>query len=255
MKTAPSQPPRESRKQREIRQREQQILGLARPMLREGGLASLSMERIAEQLEYAKGTIYNHFPNKEEIVLALAVQAVELRLQLFEYAATRPGTDRDRIGSVGVACEYFVVRFRELFLAEHAVRHDTVRMKTSERRQQLLSACEARCMGIISGIVRAAQAAGVCSLPDSISAEELSFGLWSQVYGGMTIELTSPSLTAIGIRDANATILRHCNALLDGFGWKPAYEPAQFAKLRAACWAEFEQLTRLEGAQRLEERS
>jgi AcrR family transcriptional regulator len=235
--------PRESRKQREVREREQQILQLARPMLGERGLTGLSMERLAAALETAKGTIYNHFPNKEEIVLALAVQAVEQRHQLFDYAARRAGTNRDRMASIGFACEYFVSRSRDLFIAEQMVRNDAVRLKTSEQRRQLLSACEARCMGILGGIIRAAEAAGECKLPDGLNADQLSFGLWAMVHGGMMLELTSPSLAAVGVRDVVSTILRHCGALLDGYGWRPFHDDAQHARMRAECWSEFSRLS------------
>ncbi len=50
------------------------------------------MDRVAAQMEYAKGTIYNHFPNKEEIVLALAVEAMQLRRRLFERAIAATGS-------------------------------------------------------------------------------------------------------------------------------------------------------------------
>ncbi|MFT5093045.1 MAG: AcrR family transcriptional regulator, partial [Porticoccaceae bacterium] len=68
-----------TRKQREIKEREDRILGLARTMLAEGGYLGLSMDAIAEQLEYSKGTIYNHFPCKEEIIISLAVETMDRR--------------------------------------------------------------------------------------------------------------------------------------------------------------------------------
>ncbi len=71
-----------------IRLRESQILDLARPMIAQGGLAAFSMDPIEHELQTAQETIYNHFPDKEEIVLALAVQAVDRRLELFNRAVS-----------------------------------------------------------------------------------------------------------------------------------------------------------------------
>ncbi len=78
-------------------EREAQILKLARPILLREGFNGLSMDRLASLMEYAKGTIYNHFPNKEEIVLALAVESIELRLSLFEKAARSGANSRERL--------------------------------------------------------------------------------------------------------------------------------------------------------------
>ena len=65
-----------TRKQRELERPSVKILQVSRPILITEGFQGLSMERVVSQMEYAKGTIYNHFPNKEEIVLALAVESI-----------------------------------------------------------------------------------------------------------------------------------------------------------------------------------
>ena len=52
-----------TRKQREMERRTSEILRVARPILITEGVQGLSMDRVASQMEYAKGTIYNHFPN------------------------------------------------------------------------------------------------------------------------------------------------------------------------------------------------
>ncbi len=46
-----------TRKQREIERRTREILSVARPILLEEGFHGLSMDRVAAQMEYAKGTI------------------------------------------------------------------------------------------------------------------------------------------------------------------------------------------------------
>ena len=51
------------------------MLETARRLLLEIGYNGLTMERIAEAAEYSKGTIYNHFPCKEEIIAELAARS------------------------------------------------------------------------------------------------------------------------------------------------------------------------------------
>jgi len=216
-------------KQRMIQRRESQILDLARPMIAAGGLAALSMDAIAQELQTAKGTIYNHFPNKEEIVLALAVQAVDRRLDLFNHAVLMRGSSRQRIAAIGIACEVFVDHLSDYFRAEQIVRHETVWGKTSARRQEVLRNCEGRCMHTVAGVIRDAVAAGDLQLLDSHCVEDTVFGLWSLVYGGLLLESTSPSLADVGISDARAAIRQSCNAMLDGLHWLPLHAPEPYA--------------------------
>jgi AcrR family transcriptional regulator len=212
-----------TRKQREIQQREERILEESRKLLLDQGYHGLSMDRIAEVLEYSKGTIYQHFPNKEEILLALANQAMERRLEMFRRAASFRGGSRERISAVGVAAELFFRLYPHHFQVEHVLRLTSVMEKTSEGRRRLLETCESNCMAITTGIVRDAVAAGDLVLPaeDPLAPEKLVFGLWSLTFGGYSIAVTSPALPQLGIVDAPAAIRVGCNHLLDGCGWLP----------------------------------
>src|SRR5690242_3515432 len=96
-----------TRKQREIQGREQRILDVARSMIVDDGYHGLSMDRIAEALEYSKGTIYQHFSCKEEILMALVNQTMERRLNMFRRAAAFRGRSRERLTAIGLAAELF----------------------------------------------------------------------------------------------------------------------------------------------------
>lgn len=211
-------------KQAEIRARESRILQLARPMVAREGLAGLSMDAIAREMAYAKGTIYNHFACKEEILLALAIKANEKRLELFTAAAGQQSRSRDKISAIGVACVDFRIRFADLFDIDCMVRHATVWEKASEQRREMMAVCEQRCMTLLSEIGHQAVAAGELNLPEGTGVEEIVFGLWSLTYGGMIIDVSSPGLEQIGIRDSFAAIRRNCHALMDGYGWQPLYD-------------------------------
>jgi len=213
-----------SRKQREIRDREAQILRLARPILLREGYQALTMERLAAVMEYAKGTLYNHFPNKEEIVLALAIESMGLRFQLFQAAADGSSISRNRLMAIGAACELYTQDYSDHFAIEDWIRNTTIWDKSSSRRQELILQCESRCMDVVAGIVRDAVEAGDLTLSPSLSAEEMIFGFWSLNYGSQVLAATSPSLSSLGIRDAPKAIRHHCCILMNGFGWKPFLE-------------------------------
>lgn len=209
------------RKQREIQEREAKILECARPMFIEGGYNGLNMDRLTGMLEYSKGTIYNHFSCKEEIIITLAIQTLEKRLAMFEKAALFQGTSRDRIAAIGTAAELFVKLYPDHFRVEQTIRLDSIWEKTSEERRQVMSNCEHRCIGVVGGVVRDGIAQGDVSLGGLTTPEEIVFGLWSLSFGGYSIIATSNSLKDIGISEPFEMLRRNFNRFLDGILWQP----------------------------------
>jgi AcrR family transcriptional regulator len=210
-----------TRKQREIQGREGRILEVARSMIVHDGYHGLSMDRIAEALEYSKGTIYQHFSCKEEILIVLVNQTMERRLDLFRRAAAFRGRSRERITAVGAAAELFFQLEPDHIHIENTIRISSVKEKASDQRRLLLESCEARCSEVVRGVVRDAVAAGDLQLSADFGEEHLTFGLWSLTFGGYSIAATSPSLANLGIPDPLAAIRGNCIRLLDGVGWKP----------------------------------
>ncbi len=191
----------QTRKQREIQEREERILEVSRPLLIEQGYHGLSMDRVAESLQYSKGTIYNHFSCKEEIIIALAIQTTEKRAGLFERAAAFQGSSRERVHAIGAAATLFVQLFPDHFKLETIIRSASIWEKTSEKRRAVMRSCESRCTGVVAGVVRDAVAQGDLALPNELAPEDLVFGLWSISYGAFSIITTSDQLVDLGIRE------------------------------------------------------
>lgn len=196
------------------------ILDASREMLTSRGYLGLSMDAIAETLEYSKGTIYNHFSCKEEILIALAVETMSKRSEMFVKVANRPGRSRERLAGVGVASELFVRLYPEHFQVEQIIHSASLWEKTSEKRRSALRGCETRCMGIVAGIIRDGLASGDLTLPDEVTPEDMVFGLWSQTFGAYAIIATSDSLEHIGIDDPFTSVRYNINRMLDGYGWE-----------------------------------
>jgi len=227
-----------SRKQREIKEREERILTLAREMLIKSGYLGVSMDAIAETLEYSKGTIYNHFPCKEEIIIALAIQTMDRRIDMFHRAAEWPGRPRERITAVGAAAELFVRLFPDHFMVEQIIRSASIWEKTSKDRRILLHTCEQRCMGVVAGIIRDGVAQGDLCLPEETSPEDVGFGLWAQSFGAYSIISSSDSLVQLGIRDPFYAVRRNFDAMLDGYGWQPVSADYDYPELFQRVWTE-----------------
>ena len=89
--------------QTEIRQREESILSAARAVLLERGYFGLTMERVASVSACPKGTMYQHFGCKEDLLVALAVACAGARLEMMERAAAHSCPSRERVVALGEA--------------------------------------------------------------------------------------------------------------------------------------------------------
>jgi AcrR family transcriptional regulator len=86
-----------SLKERQRQQREELILQTAAEVLLEKGYHEMNMEEVAARIGIAKGTLYLHFPRKEDLVLALLEQQMQDILQSVRQAAIAPGSARSRL--------------------------------------------------------------------------------------------------------------------------------------------------------------
>ncbi|MCP4079091.1 MAG: TetR/AcrR family transcriptional regulator [Planctomycetaceae bacterium] len=210
-----------TKKQREIIDRPRQILRVSRDIFRKRGYLGLNMDRIAEQMGIAKGTIYQHFKNKEEVILAMAVETLEKRIAMFERAVLFQGCARSRMAAMGCAAELFVINFPDHFELEKVLSCSSIIEKTSEKLQTAKTVAEMRCISLVAGLVRDGIASGGLSLPNDFKPDQVVFGLWSISYGGYSIMESQETLKQMGIENGFRLVRDMNNKLLDGFGWKP----------------------------------
>jgi AcrR family transcriptional regulator len=194
-----------TRKERRYQEREAQILQVARSLLRDYGLAELTMDRIADAINYSKPVVYQHFPCKEEIVLALAIQSALIRLKLHERVLQFKGNPRERIIASGEAT-----------------------VKISEERLQLYHTAMRRTIVMASTIVEDAVAAGDLTPPEDLSPEAFTFSLWATTFGGLSLLSTGTGFlqtlgSSRGRRIPENIYLGRMfgRALLDAYGWRP----------------------------------
>jgi AcrR family transcriptional regulator len=221
-----------ARRQREWQQREELILDVARQLLLEGGYLGLNMDRIAEAAEYSKGTIYQHFSCKEEVLSAICTQSLEQMAVLFEQGNRFNGRTRERMMAIGEAYGLFVQRYPHHFQSSQIVQTVSIREKTSAARQQRLDACEHRCIAIVSGIIRDGLTQGDLVLPAWISPEQFTFGLWALTSGAYAIMANKP-LESLGIERPYDTLYYNHHIMLDGVGWQPLSHVWDYEQTRA----------------------
>ena len=210
-----------SPKQQEIRDREQRILQLSRRIVLSGGWQTLSLESLAAELNVSRGTIYNHFPCREEIMLALLAETLDRRRSMLQQAAAWRGSPRLRLVAMTVAAEVFARTCPEHFHVQRLVQSASMESRTTPERQAAVRNGQLHCLGMMTGIVRDALAQDHLSLPQNLTPEDLIFGLTCLSDGAAAAIITTSTAVESGIRAPWSAVRFAIQHLLDGYSWTP----------------------------------
>ena len=210
-----------ARKERDLRRREDLFLDRAHKLLLKRGYHGLTMDRIAKATGYSRGTIYQHFGCKEDIIVTLISRALDRRLVMLELAPTFLGRPRERMQAVGEAAELFARVYPGEVRLFHIANTEAIMQKASDETRHAMKACLQQSIAVLAGIVRDAMAQGDLELNGRATPEEITFNLWAISDGGYTVAASWPPPSELGIPDPFATVMNGCEALCDGYGWRP----------------------------------
>jgi AcrR family transcriptional regulator len=230
--------PASERKKREYAQREKLIISTARKLLLDLGYLDLNMDRIAEVTEYSKGTIYQHFSCKEEILVQMLTESVQAVGKFLERGAQFQGTPREKMAALTIGWDLFIQLNPDHFKSRLLLQNETIRAKASPVLQKNLEKAEQNNMAIVSGVIREGVSQGYVQLREGVTPEEVSFGLWTGALGAYVLMSYEVNLQALGISDPRKAVWDNIHALLDGFGWHPLYHELNWGETRSRIFRE-----------------
>ncbi len=210
-----------NRKQRERQEREQLILDTAQDILNKEGFANLTMERIASEVEYSKGTIYNHFSSKEDVVSSISCRCMGTLIDLFTRAANYGGLHRERISAIGVAHSLYAQLHPVELQNMQIIKSQAIREKVSEEKRIEILRLEQTVTGIVMDIVRDALKNGDIPADEDFVPDGIVFGLWTMGYGSNLLHLSGIPFNKLGMRQPLEAAWINSNKLLDSYNWKP----------------------------------
>lgn len=213
--------PTMTRKERELQQRETLFLDTAEQLLLERGYLGMNMDRVAELTEYSKGTLYQHFTCKEDLIAGVLIRTMEARERLFSKAATWHGRARERITAIGVADRVHAQIYPDHERIERITKVESIWDKASEDRRLRFKSRDNNCISIVHGIVRDGVASGDLRLTDGLTAESLVFGLWSMAVGAQNLMVFGIIPDMLTPEDPVIMLNRNYQIFLDGYDWKP----------------------------------
>ncbi len=105
------------RREREKEQRRNDIIDAAERVFFTKGRATATMDDVAEEAEFSKGTLYLYFKSKEELYLAIHLRGLGILKKMFREAVAKEETGIDKTRAVGEAYYQFYLDQPDYFNA------------------------------------------------------------------------------------------------------------------------------------------
>lgn len=205
-----------------LKKREQQIIDAGILLIQTNGIEKLTMDKVIAQLPFSKGTVYKHFTGKEDLLLAISNQAIDILSDLFFRAYDFKGGTRERMLLLNFSYLIYAVLHPALFQTVICAKTASIMAKSSEFRIKEQEKLEMKLLASLYGIIEEAISDATLVLPGHMNIQQLCFANWSMAYG--TIALLSTEVEqCTGRVDliVERELFNNSNLLFDGMAWAP----------------------------------
>jgi len=211
----------QNRKRLAINLRELELIDIARDVIESEGLNALTMDQVTALCDYSKGTVYNHFSCKEDLLVAVSNEGLKDLQSLFSKLDGFQGNAREQMIGLQLAYLYFSKLYPSQFLCVLSVKNPAILNRTSDNRKQqqleLEISLESRGLAIIKGALEQQE----LSLGLHQEAKQISFANWSQTFGALVLVNAAESLVGLQGIDIGKEFFINAFVLNDGFKWQP----------------------------------
>jgi len=202
--------------------REREMLDAALAIIEAEGTSGLTMDKLVARVPYSKGTVYNHFCTKEDLLIGVCNASMNMLVDLFQRAITFNGSSRERILSMLYSYLLHALLDPTRFMLVISAKTAGIIERASERRMEEHHALEEVLLGLACEIVETAIRDGDLDLPCHMSVHQMVFALWANSFGSIAL-LISEECGCKGREglDVELETFNNTNLLLDGMNWRP----------------------------------
>lgn len=209
------------RKQRERAERESLILDVGRKMLLKDGYHGLSMDRIAEEIEYSKGIVYQHFASKDDLLCGISINLLREGVAFFHRASQLRGRPRERLTAIALASQLLFRLHPDSFQAQLIIWVNAIADRASQERREVMGQLQTDLHVLLIGIVDDAIARNDLRLPPGVTPHNVMHGMWAMLVGA-DLTAQAPRFAKQWDTVEPAAVVRwNIQRLWDGYGWKP----------------------------------
>lgn len=206
----------------QIEAREIEIIQAAAQLVEKEGVNGLTIDKVVAVVPYSKGTVYNHFSSKEDLLIALCIYKLNTLSGMFARAKAFNGSTRERLVAFHMAYFLYALLSPGQAMAVLYTKTPEIECKASECRMARLTSIDGELLNMVVEVMAEAQAQQTFDLPSHLSLQQVAFGNWSIAFG--TIALLNASLNPCPVAQGlliDREFFNNINVMLDGYGFKP----------------------------------
>ncbi len=194
------------RRQREREKRRATILQAAGQLFQEKGFSATTIDEIAVLAEVGKGTVYNYFPSKQEIIGALLLQNLTQALQWFdetidEFNSSGDTDPMNRLNALAGTFLRFIMQQIKPSNSAYILMGDFNASDMSEELKNELRTAVQRIIDHVSRILQAGAELGL--FRSDLQPEQMALIVWGAAIGVQALSARlSPSILPDFTEDA-----------------------------------------------------
>lgn len=208
-------------REQKLLDREVELLNVAEKIMIHEGCSGLTMDKLVAACDYSKGTVYNHFKNKEDLFCALSIQGMQFFISLMKRSLNMTGTLREKCLGLYYAQRLHSQIHPISFLCVLMAKTPAVLERASASRLETQISLEEQTTALVDTLLSTAITSGDIHEKKKQHIDSLCFSLWSMSFGTNALLINAAETKAISRLDTNNALLFNINALLDGIGWSP----------------------------------
>lgn len=210
-----------SKKQQAIADREQELLQIAYKLVEAEGYANLTMDKLTAASPYSKGTIYNHFSSKEDVITALCNAALRHEISLFKKAELFNGSSREKALALHQAYLLAAQMQPILFNCVLTAKSPWVQEKSSAARLTAQQELEKEVTEMVDQLLQQAIDANELQPKPGATVDLMAFANWAISFGGIALLSSASETYSIERLQGAHPFLFNLNCMLDGMNWLP----------------------------------
>lgn len=210
-----------SKKQQAIADREQELLHIAHQLVKAEGYANLTMDKLTAASPYSKGTIYNHFSSKEDVITALCNSALRHEISLFKKAQLFAGSSREKALALHQAYLLSAKMQPILFSCLLTAKSPWVQEKSSSARLTVQQELEKEVTQMVDLLLQQAIEANELQPKQAATIDLMAFANWAISFGGIALLSSASETYSIERLQGAHPFLFNLNCMLDGMNWLP----------------------------------
>ncbi|MGH1485521.1 MAG: TetR/AcrR family transcriptional regulator [Cellvibrionaceae bacterium] len=203
-----------------LKAREEEILDKALEIISVEGIVALTMDKLVANIGYSKGTIYNHFSSKEDVLAGLCNRNMRTVMNFFLRAAALEVSARDKMTAIGFAYMVSVLLSPQHFALVMNAKTELFE-KASDARREEHDHLDQKLFGVMFGIIESAIENKELILQPQVDGQQVSFSLWAMSFGTIGLllngEKACSTMTGMMLEDR---VITHGNIVMDGLGWQ-----------------------------------